>query len=125
MVTPVTGSPVAFGFVHTRRVASSLTLPVQPRERRYDKTVWTSLRLDDSSDREAEEPEEQPGSEGRRLLLVTARAGQRPGARSSPCVNATKRCDSTNRHISWLLARTPRVPRAIPMRLALMASAMP
>jgi hypothetical protein len=33
MVTPVTGSPVAFGFVHTRRVASTLTLPVQPRER--------------------------------------------------------------------------------------------
>jgi len=33
MVTPVSGSPVAFGFFHTRRVASAPILPVQPRER--------------------------------------------------------------------------------------------
>ncbi len=32
MVTPVSGSPVAFGLFHTPRVASTLTLPVQPRE---------------------------------------------------------------------------------------------
>jgi hypothetical protein len=33
MVTPVSGTPVAFGLFHTRRVASTLTLPVQPHER--------------------------------------------------------------------------------------------
>ena len=33
MVTPVSGATGAFGLFHTRRVASSLTLPVQPRER--------------------------------------------------------------------------------------------
>jgi hypothetical protein len=33
MVTPVSGSMLAFGVFHTRRVASSLPLPVQPRER--------------------------------------------------------------------------------------------
>ena len=33
MVTPVSGYPVAFGVFHTRRVASTLTLPAQPRER--------------------------------------------------------------------------------------------
>ena len=33
MVTPVSGSPGAFGVFHTRRVAPTLTSPVQPRER--------------------------------------------------------------------------------------------
>ena len=33
MVTPVSGSPVAFGLFHTPRLASTLTLSVQPRER--------------------------------------------------------------------------------------------
>jgi len=33
MVTPVSGSPIAFGLFHTRRVASALTLSVQPRGR--------------------------------------------------------------------------------------------
>src|SRR5262249_48270402 len=33
MVTPVSSSQGAFGLVHTRRVTSTLTLPVQPRER--------------------------------------------------------------------------------------------
>jgi hypothetical protein len=33
MMTPVSGAQVAFGLFHTRRVAASLTLPVQSRER--------------------------------------------------------------------------------------------
>src|SRR4030095_11060184 len=33
MVTPVSGATGAFGLFYTRRVAASLTLPVQPRER--------------------------------------------------------------------------------------------
>src|SRR5262245_6945957 len=33
MVTPVSGTPVAFGGFHTRRVSSTLTSPVQPRGR--------------------------------------------------------------------------------------------
>jgi hypothetical protein len=33
MVTPVSGTPVAFGLFHTRHVASPLTLPVQPHAR--------------------------------------------------------------------------------------------
>ena len=126
MVTPVTGSPVAFGFVHTRRVASSLTLPVQPRERAVRQDRVDISRLDDSKRQRAEEPVgEQPRLRGETGLPPGApqELRQRPGARSSLCVNATKRCDCTNRHIFWLRPYAKGAP-SYTYQTGLMASAM-
>ena len=75
MVTPVTGSPVAFGFVHTRHVASSLTLPVQPRERavRQDRVDISAAGRQQATER-AEEPA------GEQAAAQRGETGLPPGA---------------------------------------------
>jgi hypothetical protein len=64
-VTPVSGSPVAFGLFHTRRVASSLTLPVQPRERavRQDRVDISATGRQQATESAAEPAGEQAAAQ--------------------------------------------------------------
>ena len=129
MVTPVSGSPIAFGLFYTRRVAASLTLPVQPRERavRQDRVDISAAGRQQATESAAEPAGEPAAVQSGETGLSPGAPPEREttaGARSNLYVNATRRCDCTNRPISWLPVRTPKVPRAIPIRRALMASAM-
>ena len=68
MVTPVSGATGAFGLFHTRRVASSLTLPVQPRERavrqdRVDISAAGRQQATESAAEPAGEPAVAPSGE--------------------------------------------------------------
>src|SRR5262245_36968718 len=67
MVTPVSGSTGAFGLFHTRRVASSLTLPlpVQPRERavRQDRVDLSAAGRQQATERAAEPAGEQAAAQ--------------------------------------------------------------
>jgi len=74
MVTPVSGSPVAFGFFHTRRVASAPILPVQPRERAVPQD-----RVDTSAaGRQATESAAEPA--GEHTAAQSGETGLPPGA---------------------------------------------
>jgi len=75
MVTPVSGSQGAFGLVHTRRVTSPLTLPVQPRER-----VMPQDRVDISAagQQQATESAEEPLEE--QTAAQSGETGLPPGA---------------------------------------------
>jgi SprA-related family len=61
MITLVSGSPVALGVFHTRRVPASLTLPVQPRERavRQDRVDISAAGRQQVTESVAEPAEEQ------------------------------------------------------------------
>src|SRR5215475_8868130 len=66
MVTPVSGATGAFGLFHTRRLASSLTLPVQPRERavRQDRVDISAAGRQQATESAAEQAAAQRGETG-------------------------------------------------------------
>src|SRR5215813_8587738 len=66
MVTPVSGATGAFGLFHTRRLASSLTLPVQPRERavRQDRVDISAAGRQQATESAAEQAAAQRGATG-------------------------------------------------------------
>src|SRR5262245_12951751 len=66
MVTPVSGATGAFGLFHTRRVASSLTLPVQPRERavRQDRVDISAAGRQQATESAGEQTAAQSGETG-------------------------------------------------------------
>jgi hypothetical protein len=84
MVTPVSGSTVAFGLFHSRRVASALTLPVQPRERavRQDR-----VDISAAGRQQATESTQEPA--GEQAAAQREETGLPPGA--SPELETTAR----------------------------------
>jgi hypothetical protein len=65
IVTPVSGSPVVFGLFHTRRVASTLTLSAQPRERAVpqDRVDISAAGRQQATESAAEPAGEQPAAQ--------------------------------------------------------------
>ena len=75
MVIPVSGSPVAFGLVPTRRLASTLTLPVQPRERAVPQD-----RIDISAAGRQQATESAAEPSGEQATAQSGETGLPPGA---------------------------------------------
>jgi len=75
MITSVSGSPVAFGLFHTRRVASTLTLSLQPRGR----TVLQD-RVDISAAGRQQATESVAESVGEQAAPQSGETGLPPGA---------------------------------------------
>ena len=89
MVTPVSGSPAAFGLFHTRRLAPTLTLSVQPRARAVpqDRVDISAAGRQQATDSAAEPAGEQTAAQSEETSLP-------PGALPEPETAARRALES-------------------------------